>query len=405
MRIGLVTGEFPPMEGGVGAFTEQLARAMSEFGHEIHVITSRLARPAGASRKPSELFEPLDLGYARLHARGNRWRWSELAMIATIIERFDLQVVNVQYQAAAYNMKAAGINFLPWRMKALTRTVVTFHDLRVPYLFPKAGRLREDAVHFMARHAAGVIATNGADGDALRDRTSAPLRVIPIGSNIDAHIPTPLELTEVRESLDLDEGDCLLGYFGFLNESKGADVLLDAMAALDPRYHLVFIGGQTGDSDRDNNADFLTSLKSRAEALGLSGRVHWTGFLSPARVSTYLVAADMLVMPYRDGASLRRGTLMAALAHGRPLITTTPASPTPELVDGENVHLISPGDAIALAKAIRRLASDGALRDTLGAGASELAGRFTWDQIAVQTLGFYTELLSPSVAEANSGRR
>jgi glycosyltransferase involved in cell wall biosynthesis len=113
----------------------------------------------------------------------------------------------------------------------------------------------------------------------------------------------------------------------------------------------------------------------------------------------------MLVMPYRDGASLRRGTLMAALAHGRPLITTTPASPTPELVDGQNVRLIPRGDAAALAEAVRRLASDGALRDALGAGASELAGRFTWDRIAAQTLDFYTEILSPSVAEANGGRR
>lgn len=405
MRIGLVTGEFPPMEGGVGAFTEQLARAMSTFGHELHIITSRLARPADASRKPSELFEPLDLGYARLHPRGNRWRWSELATIATIIERFDLEVVNVQYQAAAYNMKTAAINFLPWRMKGLTRTIVTYHDLRVPYLFPKAGRLREDAVHFMARHAAGVIATNQADADALRERTSTPLRVIPIGSNIDAYMPNPLEVAEVRQTLDLGEGDCLLGYFGFLNESKGADVLLDAMAALDARYHLVFIGGQTGDSDRENNADFLNGLKSRAESLGLIGRVHWTGFLPPTVVSTYLVAADMLVMPYRDGASLRRGTLMAALAHGRPLITTTPASPTPELIDGQNVRLIPPGDAAALAEAVRRLASDGALRDALGAGASELAGRFTWDRIAAQTLDFYTEILSPSAAEANGGRR
>jgi hypothetical protein len=53
------------------------------------------------------------------------------------------------------------------------------------------------------------------------------------------------------------------------------------------------------------------------------------------RVSTFLHAADLMVMPYRDGVSLRRGTLMAVLAHGRPLLTTTPPIPTPELIHGQ----------------------------------------------------------------------
>ena len=50
LKIGLVTGEFPPMVGGVGAFTDELAGALFELGHEVHVITDRAARPAGAER-------------------------------------------------------------------------------------------------------------------------------------------------------------------------------------------------------------------------------------------------------------------------------------------------------------------------------------------------------------------
>jgi hypothetical protein len=76
-------------------------------------------------------------------------------------------VVNIQYQPAAYNMNSAAINFLPWRLKNVVKTAVTFHDLRVPYLFPKAGRLRQTAVNFLARSADGVIATNPADYQSL----------------------------------------------------------------------------------------------------------------------------------------------------------------------------------------------------------------------------------------------
>jgi glycosyltransferase involved in cell wall biosynthesis len=137
----------------------------------------------------------------------------------------------------------------------------------------------------------------------------------------------------------------------------------------------------------------LDGLRAQIEALGLAGRIHWTGFLSDARVSAHLQAADMLVMPYRDGASLRRGTLMAALAHGRPLITTTPAAPTPQLISGENCCLVPVGDAAALGTAVQTLTNDADLCKTLGQGAAELAEQFSWGKIAEETAVFYQTLL------------
>lgn len=396
MRIGLVTGEYPPMEGGVGAFTEQLARALQARGHQPHIITSKRARPADAPRRPGALFEPVDLGYARLHPRAGRWRWPTLSTVADLALRYELDLVNLQYQAAAYNMRAAAVHFLPWRLRGIVPTIVTFHDLRVPYLFPKAGGLRGAVVRALARHAAGCIATNAADLSQLAHWTAAPIRRIPIGSNIDAYEPNHVEIESARLDLGLSGDDVLLGYFGFLNETKGADTLIDALARLDTRYHLVFIGGQTGASDPFNNEAFLRGLRGEINRLGLQERVHWTGFLSPVRVSAHLAAADLMVMPYRDGVSLRRGTLMAALAHGRPLITTFPAAPdaAPELVPGENVCLVPPDDPARLATAIAELAADPARRSRLGDGARQVACLFDWGTIAGQTADFYAEALA-----------
>ena len=394
MKIGLVSGEFPPLEGGVGAFTQELARALHAAGHDVHVITSRKARPATSEQTFRTRNHPVDLEFAQLHPRIERWRWPSIATIADIVLRHDLEVVDVQYQAAAYNMNSPAINLLPWRMKGIAKTVVTFHDLRVPYLFPKAGSLRETAVRFMAKQAYGVIATNAGDYKTLTARISTPVAQIPIGSNIKTYTPHHFEITEVRDQLNLTEGDYLLGYFGFLNESKGADTLLQALPTLGKRFHLVFIGGQTGASDATNIA-YLKQMKALVNELGLSERVHWTGFLSDTRVSAFLHAADMLVMPYQDGASLRRGTLMAALAHGRPLITTFPSEPTPELVHGENVWLIPPGNTSSLSEAVEILAGDKDLRHRLGGGAAGTAGLFTWDQIAKSTAAFFAELPDP----------
>ena len=377
------------MEGGVGAFTQELGRALASAGHDVHIITSNQARPENNSRKFWQLNEPIDIGFAQLHPRIRKWRFRSVREVADIVFRHELDVVNIQYQAAAYNMRHPAINLLPFRLKNLTKVIVTFHDLRVPYLFPKAGWLRETAVSFMAKQAAGVIVTNPADATTLQSKIETPIVQIPIGSNIQVDAPNHIELEEVRDDLGLKDDDCLLGYFGFLNESKGADSLLNALAKLDARHHLVFIGGQTGASDSANNATFLSSLKSLVEKLNLSKRVHWTGFLSDRRVSAYLHAADVMVMPYRDGSSLRRGTLMATLAHGCPLITTWPSANTPELIHKENGYFVPVDDEDAIVEAVESVLRDADLRAQLEAGATAVSKLFTWDKIAEETVVFF----------------
>ena len=395
MKIGLVTGEYPPMEGGVGAFTQELAQAMADLGHEIHIITSKAVRPEPEKRRRvGQIFEPVDLGFALLHPRIKKWRWSALSEVVDVAIRYELDIINIQYQAAAYHMGSAAINFLPWRLKHVLKTAVTFHDLRVPYLFPKAGGLRKTAVHFMAKQAHGAIATNTQDYDALTQLRKGFVCQIPIGSNIETYTPNHIEIAEARELSGVSDGDCLLGYFGFLNESKGANTLIAALAQLPPTTHLVFIGGQTGASDPDNNQSFLGQLHQQIKDLGLANRVHWTGFVDDQRVSTFLNAADMMVMPYRDGVSLRRGTLMAALAHERPLISTFPQMPTPELVHGENCWLVPVDDAAALTQAVQTLSADPDLRARLEVGATAVADLFTWDKIAAQTIHFFQEILA-----------
>ena len=78
LRIALVTGEFPPMVGGVGAFSLQLSKALADAGHYVHVITDRRARPENDKRSLWDFREPIDLGYVNLHPRINRWWWSSL---------------------------------------------------------------------------------------------------------------------------------------------------------------------------------------------------------------------------------------------------------------------------------------------------------------------------------------
>ncbi len=391
MKIGLVTGEYPPMEGGVGAFTQELAQALFQLGHQIHIITKRDAWPTDIPKTAKNLQEPINLTFAQLHPNIRHWRWSALHQIVSLVERYEFDLINIQYQAAAFNMRSPSVNLMPWRFKHICPTVVTFHDLRVPYLFPKAGRLRETAVNFMAKQANGVIVTNPQDLNKLQQKKIGVERLIqiPIGSNITARNVLPAEMQAVRAELNLGANDLLLGYFGFLNETKGADTLLQALTKLPANIHLVFIGGRTGTSDTANNQQFFEQLDQMIIDLNLSERVHWTGFVEDHHVSTYLNTADLMVMPYKDGVSLRRGTLMAALAHGRPLISTTPSVPMPELAHNQNIWLVPPDDVPRLANAIETVLADQNLQAKLGKGAKAVADLFTWDKIAQQTADFY----------------
>lgn len=390
MKVCLVTGEFPPMEGGVGDYTKELAMAMAAQEIEVCVITS--AKTKGANFPPLKVYPAIE-----------KWNWGHWGKIAKYICYEEPQVLHIQYQAAAYNMHPA-VNLLPWRLKLLRNRpliVTTFHDLRVPYLFPKAGVLREWAITLMALGSDGAIVTNVEDLLNLRRRFErlrrfplTPIRHIPIGSNIRPELPPDYHRDLWRARWGVAKEDILLSHFGFLNETKGVEALVKALHRLVKEGYpvkLLMVGGETGSSD-PTNLEYARRVKALIEELGLEERVKWTGYTSPAEVSANLTSSDICVLPYRDGVSLRRGSLHAALIHGLPIISTHPRVAIKELRDGENIKLVPPDDPEAIARAIIELSQDLNLRHKLGEGAKKLSAKFGWEGIASETLKFYEEL-------------
>ena len=389
MNICLITGEFPPMQGGVGDFTNELGKALAELGCEVSVITSTKGQGRPPVPYPLSLFPVIE-----------KWDWDSWRRIIGLLSEIRPHILNIQYQAAAYGMHPA-INFLPLRLrlgaKARPRVVTTFHDLKVPYLFPKAGRLRWWVVLALARWSDAVIVTNVED---LKKLSVYPfirsLSVVPIGSNIAPRPPADYDRDRWRARWGVGPRDLLLSYFGFLNESKGAETLVRALGRLVQggyNARLLMVGGKVGSSDPTNVA-YLRKVEGLIEELGLADRVLWTGYTPPEEVSANLLASDVCVLPYRDGASFRRGSFMAALAHGLPIVSTRPRVDTPELRHGENILFVPPDSPTALAGAIARLAEDPALRRRLGEGAAKLARNFTWEEIARKTRAVYQEILA-----------
>ena len=295
MRIGLISGEYPPLQGGVGAYTRILGLALADAGHTVSV----LAGPGALENDPRLTLDRVD-----------GWGYGCWNAVATWARYRRLDVMDLQYQTAAYGM-SAWIHFLP----ALARVapwVVTFHDLRFPYLFPKAGPVRPWIVNRLARSADGVIATNPEDYAALRQLPHAAL--VPIGSNIPPSDENQDHAT-VRARYGIGPDEPLIVNFGLINRSKGLDELVEAVAALHSRdlAARALLVGSSGSSDPTNQA-YEAELRARITAAGLNQAVVITGYLGEADVYTLLKAADVVALPFRDGASMRRGSLMAALA-------------------------------------------------------------------------------------------
>ena len=391
MRVCLVTGEFPPLQGGVGDYTMELGRALVALGAEPHVVTSRVQ---GHRDTPGA-------GSFEVHRIVDRWDWGSWGPIRRQLGEINPDVLHVQYQAAAYGMHPA-INLLPTRARLdrslRLRTAVTFHDLRVPYLFPKAGRLRWQSILLLARSSDAVVVTNVAD-EAKLEGSLVHTERIPIGANVKPRLPSAFDRAAWRARWKVGAGDALLCHFGFVNRSKGIETLLRALSMLVTGEELQFaprllmIGGRVGSSDPTNVA-YLRHVEELIESMGLSERVLWTGFVPEEEVSAAFAAADCCVLPYLEGASLNHGTLMAALAHGMPIVTTSGATtstvPAPkELVDVENVLLVPPDNAPLLADAILRLLKSPVVQQRLSEGARTLSRLFDWESIAARHMEVY----------------
>ncbi len=382
MRILLITGEYPPMQGGVADYTRELARALARRHHEIGILTSTRATPS-----------PSDPGISHF-PQISRWGWNLWDELDAFLAHWQPDVIHFQYQTAAYAMHPA-LNlwaWRPWSQHPRSLTAVTFHDLLPPYLFPKAHwlGLRNWVTHTLARSLDIAITTNPEDTaqlQAIRPDTQE----IPIGSNIADATPPHFQRETWRAHWGLPANAPVICYFGFLNASKGGEMLVDVLKNLVDQgqdAHLLMIGGRVGASDPTNDT-YLQKVEARIHTAHLAQRVHWTDHIPHAQVSAAFHCADVCLLPYQDGASYRRGSFMAALTHGMPIVTTPPQVSYPELMHGQNVLLAPAHDVRAQSNAVAQLLSDENQRQLLGQNARQLARKFSWDAIAAAHLRTY----------------
>ena len=170
-----------------------------------------------------------------------------------------------------------------------------------------------------------------------------------------------------RAELDTPDGAFVVCGAGRFTKVKGFDLLVAAVAQLEGVYlWLVGDGPEAG------------ALLWQARDLGVSDRVRFAGWREdPTEV---IGAADAFVLPSRDEPL--GNALIEAWRVGVPSVASMTDGPNWYAEDGRDALLVRVDDVSALASALRRLASDEALRGRLVAGASQtLSERFDRDGV------------------------
>ena len=126
-------------------------------------------------------------------------------------------------------------------------------------------------------------------------------------------------------------------------------------------------------------------LRARADALGVGGRIRFTGWLEDDVLDGLYRAASCFVFPsLAEGFGL---PVLDALVRGTPTACSKSSS-LPE-VAGEAALYFDPNDVEGITRAIETLLSDDALRARLRKAGPARARGFTWERTAQATLESY----------------
>jgi glycosyltransferase involved in cell wall biosynthesis len=208
-----------------------------------------------------------------------------------------------------------------------------------------------------------IISNSEAGAEYIIDRGADPNKteVIRNGRNIEKYAGGNATST-LFDSLDLDNGEPIIGTVGRLVERKGHYDLLEAWPTIlrsHPNVQLLIVG----------NGPERKGLQQRTKELNCGCSVSFAGRRDD--VPDLLDAMDIFVFPsHYEGLP---GALLEAMIAGLPVVAT-PVDGNSELIeDGVTGIFVPPHDSDTLADRLVELLSDPERQHTLGSAASDFA--------------------------------
>jgi glycosyltransferase involved in cell wall biosynthesis len=421
MRLAYIMYQGNMYSGGQGVYLHYITREMVKLGHEVHVISGR-PYPRLADGVVHHKLHTYSL-WAFLDGRDRHAYDAEpyaflnpLNFYEYASTRLSLGSLFFTFSMRAYKMLAEieaengpfdlvhdnqtlGYGILAMKQLMGKRVVASIHH---PLAIDKANNLREARTlpariakelwfpwrmqSYVANRIDMVLTGARNSAESVSRSMDIPLshiRRTPYG--IDPDIMRPMPDAARVPSTILFVGDSE-------DRNKGARFLIEACAQLQHEmdFRLLF---------KDKEEKDMKVVPALVWQHGLQRFVEYIPRLSTADLVRLYNSAQILVSPsLYEGFGLPAAEAMAC---GTAVIATT-AGAFPEFIDdGRTGVLVPPGDAGALAAAIRTLLRDPERCASMGAAASaHIRQNFTWSRTAQLTQELYEEVLNHRGTEA-----
>jgi glycosyltransferase involved in cell wall biosynthesis len=391
---------FPPHAGGIERFSADLCTTLAARGIDVAMLAH--ASP-GDGKARHILTSGVNVHLAACHGQ---WLYAPLSpsfpfLLARLIREFkpDLLHLHVPNTSAFWALLIPAARRLPWLVQWHSDVPL---DIRRPAVRTMY-RLYRPFEQALLRRAGAIAATSA----PYRDTSPAlgawlgKTHVVPLGIDESRHADSSSQEKTQAALEDTFSGSIQwpgnglrLLAVGRLSYYKGFDVLLRALAQTS-EVSLLLVG----------SGECRTDLLALARALHIEDRVCFAGQIDDTQLALAYSQAQVFCLPSIERTEAFGIVLLEAMRARLPTIATSIAGSGVGYVvaDGISGMLVAPGDAQALALAIRRLAADAAVRARYGeAGHARWQADFTLDQCADRVSDLYRSLLPESEHLATS---
>jgi glycosyltransferase involved in cell wall biosynthesis len=301
LRIGLLSAAFPPDFDGIGDYTYWLASALAKEGAEPSVWTS-----LGPDRLPCDGVEINPFFDSR--------KPQTVEQLPDLLDRRPIDWLVVQYNPFAFGRWG----YCPWLITTLRRlkksgqckVAIMFHETQVPRRPFKLWVMRQWQnwqLRGLARLADVIfVSTTRWEAEIKEVFPSAVCHHLPVGSNLPR---SSLSLEEARQRLAIPEDTLVLGMFGSSHPSRMTDWMraaVEGAATVQPQLVVLYVG-KDGKGFREVCAGFPFLDQGPLPADAAADRMR---------------AMDLLISPFIDGISTRRGSAIAGFQHGAAVAST-----------------------------------------------------------------------------------
>jgi glycosyltransferase involved in cell wall biosynthesis len=221
----------------------------------------------------------------------------------------------------------------------------------------------------------------------------ARLRAMGVPADRVTVLPHGMLAAPAPGSADAMDSTLTFLLFGKIKPYKGADLLIEAFAALPDdlrgQARVRIVGKPYMD---------IASLHALATSLGVAVAIE-PGFVADDAVAELFGRNTVAMFPYREIEA--SGVMFLALAHGRPVIASRLGSFAELLTDGQHGHLLPPGDVGALTTAMAHMIADRAFSAQCSAAIDRLATEIpSWEEIGRRTVQTYRKACAPAALAA-----